>query len=132
MHDLFKLYQVGVIGDSHVIRMKPYVPSYNKVIARGGDQAKNLRNYQEEIKDLDNPVVLIGGNDITTRQGIEGRSIKELTDDIKSLVDYADSSGVKALTCDLIPRANNSRGKAFSDQRLLKRMKKQTAHQIEV
>ena len=124
MHDLFKLYKVGLIGDSHVVRMKPYIPGYIKVIARGGEQAKNLRNYQEEIKDLDILVVLIGGNDITTRQGTEGRSIKELTDDIKSLVDYADSIGVKALTCDLIPRANNSRGTSFSDQRLLKRMKK--------
>ena len=106
MHDLFKLYKVGLIGDSHVVRMKPYIPGYIKVIARGGEQAKNLRN------------------DITTRQGTEGRSIKELTDDIKSLVEYADSIGVKALTCDLIPRANNSRGTSFSDQRLLKRMKK--------
>ena len=82
MHDLFKLYQVGLIRDSHVVIMKPYVPSYIKVIARGGEQAKNLRNYQEEIKDLDILVVLIGGNDRTTRQGTEGRSIKELTDDI--------------------------------------------------
>ena len=124
MHDLFKLYRVGIIGDSHVVSMKPYVPGYIKVIARGGEQAKNLRNYQGEIKDLDILVVLIGRNDITTRQGTEGISVKDLTDNIKSLADYADSIGAKSLTCDLIPRAINSRGTAFLDQRLLKRMKK--------
>ena len=61
MHDLFKLYKVGLIGDSHVVRMKSYIPGYIKVIARGGEQAKNLRNYQEEIKDLD---ILVAHKDL--------------------------------------------------------------------
>ena len=124
MHDLFKLYKVGIIGDSHVVRMKPYIPNYISIIARGGEKATNLSNYLEEIQELDILVILIGGNDITQRDGSEGRTVKELIDDIRNLVNYANKIGLKCLTCDLIPRVNNARGISFTDQRLLKRMKK--------
>ena len=44
-------------------------------------------------------IMLIGGIDITTRQGTEGRSIKKQSRDIGSMVDSADTIVVKSLIC---------------------------------
>ena len=125
MHDSFKLYRIGIFGDSQPV--KPHVSSYAIVIARGPNK-RILRNYQEETNHLD-IMKLIGGSDITTRQGTEGRPIKELTRDIGPMVASTDTIDVKSLISQSISRTNNRRGTAFTDQTIQKNEK---AHQIEI
>ena len=125
MNELVPKYEVGFIGDSHLMRMSSFMNSGVRIIGRGGERVANFERYLSEMSDLDFLIVFLGGNDITGRNGQPGASrLCDLVYDIRMLADWARQRNVKVLTCDLIPRTWNAVGTDLSNKRLLKRFKK--------
>ena len=125
MHEVFEYYKVGIIGDSHLMRMKPYIPSHVRVLGRGGERAHNGLRYRKYFDGLDIIVIFLGGNEVTGKDGAESPStITEFVDDIKAIAAAAKEMDIHCLTVDLVPREANPAGTAMSNQRLLKRFKK--------
>ena len=125
MNNLLRNFNVGLIGDSHLTRMAPFMQPQVRIIGRGGERASNYARYLQEVRQLDIFVIFIGGNDITGKNGSPASSkLKDLVHDIKSLFSYARSYGVMVLTCDIIPRDANKNGTGLTNKRLLKRFKR--------
>ena len=124
MNNLLRNFNVGLIGDSHLNRISPFMQPQNRIFGRVGERAVNNARYLQEVRQLDILVIFIGGNDITGKNGSPASSkLKDLVHDIKSLFSYARSYGVMVLTCDIIPRDANEIGTDLTHKRLLKRFK---------
>ena len=71
---LFFLFQVGYefesfiyrcFGDSHVTKL--IVPPNIVIIGRGGEKLSNWKSYESEIVGYDVLVIMMGGNDISSK-----------------------------------------------------------------
>ena len=125
MNTLLSRCSLGIIGDSHSIRMSTFLHPEIRIIGRGGERVSNFERYLEQIQDLDVLLIFLGGNDITGKNGAPGKSaLKDMVNDVRALSSWAQSKGVKVLTCDIIPRETNLVGTDLSNKRLLKRFKK--------
>ena len=120
MNNLLRNFNVGLIGDSHLTRMAPFMQPQVRIIGRGGERASNYARYLQEVRQLDILLIFIGGNDITGKNGSPASSkLKDLVHDIKSLFSYASSYGVMVLTCDQQKAAEKIQAQAYCSERLL-------------
>ena len=60
-----KTFAIGIIGDSHLMRMAVLMsPDFN-IYGKGGEMAINWTQYQKAMNDNNFVVILLCGNDIT-------------------------------------------------------------------
>ena len=116
--------KIGIFGDSHVQRLQ--LPENVVALGKGGERARNWRNYTNELRGYDVLVIMIGGNDICPRDIFTPAdiSLKELTAEIRDLFSYCQQNNTLVLTADIIPRLNNPDGICKMNSRLLNKYKR--------
>ena len=116
--------KIGLLGDSHLIRMSEFIgPEFN-IYGKGGEMALNWRNYQNAMVENDFLVVFMGGNDITGRLGERApSSLSGLCQSLKEIDNFCKENQTVLLSCDLVPRMANLVGTDHANHRLQKRYK---------
>ena len=116
--------KIGIFGDSHVQSLQ--LPENVVALGKGGERARNWRNYTNELRGYDVLVIMIGGNDICPRDIFTpaDMSLKELTAEIRDLFSYCQQNNTVVLTADIIPRLNNPDGIRKMNSRLLNKYKR--------
>ena len=116
--------KIGLLGDSHLIRMSEFIgPEFN-IYGKGGKMALNWRNYQNAMVENDFLVVFMGGNDITGRLGERApSSLSGLCQSLKEIDNFCKENQTVLLSCDLVPRMANLVGTDHANHRLQKRYK---------
>ena len=119
-----KTFAIGIIGDSHLMRMAEFMsPDFN-VYGRGGEMALNWTQYQKAMSDNDFVVIFLGGNDITGRLGEPApSSLKGLCNNMREMDVFCKANGTTLISCDIVPRMANMMGTDHANHRLIRQFK---------
>ena len=115
---------IAIFGDSHVCRLQFDIPV--NLIGKPGEKAYNWRQYQEQLVGYDIVILMIGGNDICTKDSSVAiaSELSDLIKDLRELFDFCRNENNLVLIADLVPRLSNWSGIYKTNSRLLKRFKK--------
>ena len=118
-------FQIGIIGDSHLVRMVEFIDGDFNLYGKGGEKALNWQLYTNALVENDFIIVFLGGNDITGRLRENApSSLKGLCQNMKQMDNFCKEKGSVLISCDIIPRMANPVGTDHANHRLVKRFKK--------
>ena len=117
-------FKIGLIGDSHLVRMADFIDECFNLYGKGGEMALNWKLYCNAMVENDFIVVFMGGNDITGRLHENApSSLKGLCQNFKQMDNFFKENGSVLISCDIVPRMANIVGTDHANHRLVKRFK---------
>ena len=114
---------IAVFGDSHVTKL--IIPPNIVIFGRGGEKLANWKSYESELVGYDVLVIMIGGNDISSKDPLvtAPSDLKGLMKTMGEVVSFVEAKNGLCLIADIIPRLSNGQGIHYANSRLAKKYK---------